>query len=195
MGDHMPGTDAPHAITLIGRLRIERYVWTLDQLVYELPYRTRVSCRREVRQNLLAAARETGTTHALRGIGDVTELAQQYLAAEYGTGPRAHWIAVAWVAALVPLVMMFIDGEEDKMAGAAIRAAAPHATGTFIVPGITMLQSATVYVFSNGQATVSGGAYSPAFYVLALAAIIVAGRLWRIRFRGKPSRPAQGVTA
>jgi hypothetical protein len=55
-----------------------------------------------------------------------------------------------------------------------------------------MLQSATVYVFSNGQDTVSGGAYSPAFYVLALAAIIVAGRLWRIRFRGKPSRPAQG---
>jgi hypothetical protein len=78
------------------------------------------------------------------------------------------------------------------MSQAAIRAVAPHATGIFTVPGISFLQHATVYTFSNGRASLSGGAWTPLFYVLWAAAVILAGRLWRARLKKRPAtRPGQ----
>jgi hypothetical protein len=179
----------PHAVTLIGRMRIERLVWALDQRLYDLPTRSRVAYRREVRQNLLTAAQEAGTTEALRRIGSSQALAREYLSAEYGDRPRHSWISAAVVAVLIPLLLMFIMGTETTENRAAITAVDPHATGTFIVPGITFLQSATTYTFSDGQYGMSGGAWTPACYVLMAAAIIVAGRLWRIRPRGRSAAP------
>jgi len=56
----------PTDVTLMDRLRIERVVWSLDQRLYDLPRRTRIERRRELRSNLLDAARDTGTSTALR---------------------------------------------------------------------------------------------------------------------------------
>ena len=67
-------SDMPHTVTWIDRLRIERVVWTLDQRLYDLPRRTRIETRREVRQNLLTGARDVGTTQALQNLGGSAEL-------------------------------------------------------------------------------------------------------------------------
>ncbi len=56
----------PQHITWIDRLRIERVVWALDQQLYDLPRASRIAKRREVRENLFAAAHDIGTTEALR---------------------------------------------------------------------------------------------------------------------------------
>ena len=46
----------------IDRLRIERVVWALDQRLYDLPRKSRIAKRREVRENLLTAAADIGTS-------------------------------------------------------------------------------------------------------------------------------------
>jgi hypothetical protein len=170
-----------HTVSLIGRLRIERLVWELDQRLWELPRRRRIDCRREVRQNLLAAAGETGVTAAMRGVGSAAELARGYKAAEYGDRPRPHWWAAGIAALLIAQLPLLIQGQVTTMNEAAIRAVDPHATGNFTVPGIVFLQHATVYTFSNGQAALSGGDLSPLFYIAWLASVILIGRLWRVR--------------
>ena len=45
-----------HALTWIDRLRIERAVWALDQRLYDLPRRSRIERRRELRGNLVTGA-------------------------------------------------------------------------------------------------------------------------------------------
>ena len=75
-------------ISFIDRTRIERMVWSLDQQLYDLPRRTRVAHRRELRGNLIAAAQDMGTSAALRDLGDASALADEYLKAELGAGPR-----------------------------------------------------------------------------------------------------------
>ena len=82
-----------HTVTWFDRLRIERVVWALDQRLYDLPRRTRIETRREVRQNLLTGARDVGTTQALRNLGGSAELAQEYLSAAFGSRPRHSWMA------------------------------------------------------------------------------------------------------
>jgi hypothetical protein len=180
----------PHTVTLIDRLRVERLVWELSQRLGELPRHKRVGYCREVRQNVLAAAAEAGAAEALRGVGSARTLARDYLTAEYGDGPRTHWVLAAFAAAGIAVLVMLVMGQENVTGEGAIRAVAPHATGTFTVPGITWLQHATVYTFNNGQATLSGGDWTPLFYALWAAAVILAGRLWRVRLRRRPaSRP------
>ena len=46
----------PTTCNLIDRMRIERVVWSLDQRLYDLPRKTRIERRRELRTNLLDAA-------------------------------------------------------------------------------------------------------------------------------------------
>ena len=45
-----------HRISWFERLRIEWVVWSLDQRLYDLPRRSRIEKRREVRANLITAA-------------------------------------------------------------------------------------------------------------------------------------------
>src|SRR5260221_12883040 len=73
-----------HAVNWFDRLRIERAVWSLDQRIYDLPRKSRIAKRREVRENLLAAAHDIGTAHALRHPGNSRELAAGYLSAVFG---------------------------------------------------------------------------------------------------------------
>src|SRR5204863_1033478 len=77
-----------HRLTWLDRLRIERVVWALDQRLYDVPRNSRIAHRREVRQNLLSAAQDVGTTAALRNIGTSAQLAAAYVAAEFGDRPR-----------------------------------------------------------------------------------------------------------
>jgi hypothetical protein len=74
----------PHRRTWFDRLRIERFVWTLDQQIYDLPRASRIGKRREVRDNLIAAAQDVGTTKALRRLGGSRSLAE---------GRRLPWFA------------------------------------------------------------------------------------------------------
>jgi hypothetical protein len=168
------------SVSWIDRIRIERLVWALDQRLYDLPYRSRIACRREVRQNLLAAARDVGTTQALRRLGHSQQLAEEYLTAQYGAHPRHSWTAAALAAVSATLLLNFFTGQAMSGSQAAITSVSPHVTGTFTVPGIYFLQHPIVYAFSNGHASVTGGDWTPASYALLLAAMILAGRLWRL---------------
>jgi hypothetical protein len=183
------------SLSWIDRIRIERLVWALDQRLYDLPYRSRIACRREVRQNLLAAARDVGTTQALRRLGSSYQLAREYLTAQYGAHPRHSWIAAAYAAGATPLLLNFFMSEQTSGNQAAITSASPHLTGTFTVPGISYLQHAIAYTVTDGHATFTGGSWTLTCYALWLAAAILAGRLWRLplswarRRDGTPAAP------
>lgn len=99
----------PHSISWLDRLRIERLVWTLDQQLYDLPRASRIVKRREVRDNLLVAAVDIGTSNAIRRLGGSRRLADQFLTAELGDGPRYSWVAAAWFAAVVPLLVNYLS--------------------------------------------------------------------------------------
>jgi hypothetical protein len=168
-----------HTVTWFDRLRIERVVWTLDQRLYDLPRRTRIETRQEVRQNLLTGARDVGTTQALRNLGGSAELANEYLSAAFGSGPRHSWMAAALFFVTVPLLgtSFFTDAANGFASG--ITAANPAANGTYTWGGISHLQSTVTYTFSDGHGTWTGGAFTPLFYILWIVATILVGRLWR----------------
>ena len=90
--------DMAHTVTWIDRLRIERVVWSLDQRLYDLPRKSRIAKRREVRENLVTAASDIGTADALRRLGSSQQLAAEYLSAEFGDDPRPYWVAAATFA-------------------------------------------------------------------------------------------------
>ena len=167
----------------IDRLRIERLVWALDQQLYDLPRAQRIATRREVRANLLEAARDLGVTEALRRVGGSRRLAEQYLVAEFGDGPRHSWIGAAYAAGLTPLLLNVFLGEAATGFRDGVTAADPHATGTYIWSGASWLQSATTYTFSDGAASGHGGAWTPLTYVVWAVITIGFGRLWRVRPR------------
>ena len=90
--------------SLTDRLRIERTVWTLDALLGDLPQRSRVAKRREMRANLAEAAADVGTVEAIRRLGPLRPLAGEYLAAEYGEGrPHPRWVAAIYWTVLAEL--------------------------------------------------------------------------------------------
>lgn len=171
----------PQSASWIDRIRIERLVWTLDQRIYDLPWRTRIARRREVRDNLLTAAADVGAGAALRRLGSSRELAQQYLAAEFGDGPRHSWIAAAVFLAGFPLLLNFVLSEATLGYQHAISAASPHATGIFTWSGISYLQHTVVYTFSDGHGSFTGGDWSLVSWALLAAGTVLAGRLWRLR--------------
>ena len=169
----------PHTLTWFDRLRIERFVWTLDQRIYDLPRASRIAKRREVRDNLVAAAQDVGTTKALRRLGGSRHLAEEFLRAQFGDRPRHSWIAAGYFAGLMPLVLNFFLSEAAEGYQHAITAAAPHATGTYTWGGISYLQTALTYTFTEGHGSQIGGAWTPLTYALWLVGTVLVGRLWR----------------
>jgi hypothetical protein len=183
----------PHRIGLLDRLRIERLVWALDQQIYDLPRRTRVATRREVRANLLEAAADVGTTAALGRVGGSRQLAEQYLQAEFGEGPRHSWVGAAYAAGTIPLLVNFFLGEARNAFLNGVTAADPHANGTYLWSGVSWLQTSVSATFTDGQVNTSGGSWTVLTYALWLTATVAAGRLWRLS-RRKPSfrvRPSE----
>jgi len=172
---------------MLDRLRIERLVWSLDQQLYDLPRAQRIGIRREVRANLIEAAHDVGVTEALRRVGGSRELAEQYLAAQFGDRPRPSWIGAAYGALLMPLLLDSFLGEAGQAFRDGVTAGVPHATGTYVWSGVTWLQSATTYTFTDGTATSSGGAWTPLTYLVLFAVMVGTGRLWRVRVRRRPA--------
>jgi hypothetical protein len=171
------------------RLRIERAVWTLDYRVQDLPRGTRIAKRRELRDNLRDAAAEVGARQAVTQLGDLRQLAWDYLAAEYGDrARRPSWAAAALCIAVVDLVALAVGSVGQAAFRAGATAADPHLTATLHWHGVRFLISDATVTFADGRATTVGGAWTPAVYVLLLGGAVVAGRLWRISVRGRRLR-------
>ncbi|MGF7236829.1 MAG: hypothetical protein ACQSGP_17975 [Frankia sp.] len=167
--------------TLTDRLRIERAVWTLDTYLADLPRRSRVAHRREVRANLRAAADDVGVTEALRRLGTPRRLAAGYLSAEYGESLlRPTWKTGAAGMLLAVILMTELVTAGQTAFGDGIRATNPHTTGTFHWHGFTYLNTDTTYTFVDGRYTTTGGAWTPLVYAGLAALLIVGGRLWRL---------------
>ena len=118
----------PHDVNLIDRLRIERVVWSLDQRLYDLPRKTRISRRRELRANLHEAAHDVGTATALRDVGDSGTLAAEYLEAELGPGPRHSWMAAGVFLLTTVLLLTSVLFDAADAFGDGILAGNPDAT-------------------------------------------------------------------
>jgi hypothetical protein len=169
----------PHTVTWIDRLRIERIVWMLDQRLYDLPRKSRIANRREVRENMLTAAHDIGTTDALKHLGNSRELAAAYLSAEFGEGLRVYWVAATTFAVTAVFLSTWILSEAASAFGSGIAAANPHATGTFSGSGIRYFQDAVTFTFVHGKGSYVGGALSPVSWAIWFIAIVLIGRLWR----------------
>jgi hypothetical protein len=169
-----------HAVTWLDRLRIERAVWALDQRLYDLPHKSRVAKRREVRANLLTASHDIGTIDALRNLGNSRQLAAEYLSAEFGDGPRPSWIAAVVFLLTGQLILTSVLNEAALAFGDGITAASPSATGTFTWRGIRYLQDTVTYTFVNGEGSYVGGAWTPLAWAIWIVATVLVGRLWRV---------------
>jgi hypothetical protein len=169
-----------HAVTWIDRLRIERVVWALDQRLYDLPRKSRIAKRREVRENLLTASHDIGTTAALRNLGNSRQLAAEYLSAEYGDGARPSWTAAVIFLLTGQLILTSVLSEAALAFGDGITATNPSATGTFTWRGIRYLQDTVTYTFVNGEGSYVGGAWTPFAWALWIVATVFVGRLWRV---------------
>jgi hypothetical protein len=169
-----------HSVSWFDRLRVERVVWSLDQRLYDLPRASRIATRREVRANLLTAARDVGTTEALRRIGSSSELAAGYLTAEFGDQPRPSWLAAALFLFTGMLVFTSILNEAALAFRDGILAADPTATGSYLWHGIPYLQTGVTVTLQAGQGSYTGGAMTPLAWVLWLGSAFLVGRLWRL---------------
>jgi len=170
----------PHMTTLFDRLRIERAVWMLDQRLYDLPRKSRIAKRREVRANLITAANDVGATTALRHLGNSRQLAAEYLSAEFGDEPRPSWMAAALFLFTGQLVLTSVLSDASFAYRDGIKAADPTATGRFVWHGIPYLQDAVTYTFANGSSNQVGGAWTPFAWAIWLVATVLVGRLWRV---------------
>jgi hypothetical protein len=170
----------PTNLTLLQRLRIEGRVWALDQQLYDLPRQQRIATRRDVRSNLVSAAQTVGTRAALANLGTTRELAEEYLTAQYGPGPRASWLGAAVFLMTTVLILTSILTDASNAFGDGLVATSPHATGTFTWSGISMLQTHVEYTVTNGSVESVGGALTPLAYVLLAIGTVAVGRLWRL---------------
>jgi hypothetical protein len=171
---------APHRLTILDRLRIERLVWTLDQRLYDLPRSSRIAKRREVRANLLEAAGDHGAGEALRRVGSSQALAREFLGAEFGDRPHHSWVGAGYFAALVPLFVIGGLSQVSNAYGQGLTAAHPGLSGTFTWSGVSYLQSPITFTVDQGNVTQAGGAWTPVVYILWVIGTVVSGRLWRL---------------
>ena len=77
-------------ISTLDRLRIERAVWSLDSRLQDLPWRSRVAKRRELRANLLDASADVGAPEALRRVGSIRGSRRSTSRSSTGTGRGAR---------------------------------------------------------------------------------------------------------
>ncbi|MEV4920482.1 hypothetical protein AB0K47_27200 [Streptomyces tirandamycinicus] len=169
-------------LPLADRLRIERTLWTLHSHLDDLPFRIKRARRREMRANLYAAAADVGTAEAVHRLGDLTTLAADYLAAEYGDrGPRpSYTMGAVWMIS-VHVVAGLVTQAGTAAFTAGVLAAEPRATGDFRWPGVPwFIDEATITLRGGEETAAVGGAWAPLVYLISVAALVVGGRLWRL---------------
>jgi hypothetical protein len=171
------------------RLRIERTVWAFDHRLQDLPRKSRVARRRELRDNLQSATEDVGAAAAVRQLGDRRQLAAGYLAAEYGDWqPRPSWTSAAAGAVLFYLLLTWLLEAGSSAFRSGVLTGQPGATGRFSWSGIPYLLDDVDFTFSNGLSTSVGGAWRPWAYVALVFVTILAGRLWRLLPGFAPAR-------
>ena len=170
----------PETLPLIDRLRIERVVWVLDQRLYDLPRKSRIAKRREVRENLQVAAADVGVGDAIHNLGNTQRLAAEYRAAEFGDDPRPAWMAAGVFLLTAQLFLTAFLAEAANAFGDGIKAANTAATGTFTWSGLGYVQDTVTYTFINGKGSSVGGAWTPFAWALWAIATVCVGRLWRV---------------
>jgi hypothetical protein len=160
------------------RIRIERAVWTFDSYLRNLPRKSRIAKRHELRVNLRAASADVGANEALRRLGNIRTMAAEYLVTEYG-GPGPSWIATAYfLFAAFYFMFWFLNARIDAFKAGAI-AANPHLTGTFHLTGVSYVFTNGKFIFTNGKVFEVGGTLLPLVYVGIFALAVLVGRLWR----------------
>lgn len=168
-------------LTWKDRLRVERAVWSFDHLLQDLPRKSRVAKRRELRDNLASATEDVGATAAVRQLGDLRQLAAGYLAAEYGDWqPRPSWTKAASAAIGFYVLLYWLLEAGSSAFRAGILSGQPGATGRFSWDGIPYLIDDLTVTFSNGASSSVGGAWRPGAYIAVVLVSILAGRLWRL---------------
>ena len=161
-----------NTLTWPDRLRPQRAVWASDRLLQDLPHRSRVAKRRELRDNLRSATQDVGAATAVRQLGDLRQLAAGHLTAEYGDlQPRPSWTRAAAAAVLYYFVLSWLLEVGSSAFRAGILTDQPRATGSFAWNGIPYLLDNVTFTFSNGVSTSVGGAWNP----LAYAGLLLVG--------------------
>jgi len=165
-------------LTWMDRMRIERAVWSLNSYLRNLPRKSRIAKRRELRVNLRAASADVGANEALRRLGNVHAMAVEFLATEYG-GPAPSWIVATYVLFIAYYFMVWIvNARIDAFKVGAI-AANPHLTGTFHLTGVAYVLRNDTFIFTNGRVTEIGGTLLPIVNLYIFALVVLVGRLWR----------------
>ena len=176
--------------SLIDRLRIERTVWTLDALLGDLPQRSRVAKRREMRANLAEAAADVGTVEAIRRLGPLRPLAGEYLAAEYGEGrPHPRWVAAIYWTVLAELTLTGITYIANHAFIAGVVAADHQVSGTFHWQGFKLLGLGGDFTSVDGINTAISGYFAAPFQIWVILALVLGGRLWRLLPPWRTQRP------
>jgi hypothetical protein len=170
----------PSLPALLDRLRIERVVWIVDRLVVELPGRSRRAIRRELRDNLRAAAAEVGAAQAVQRLGSLRRLANGYLDAEVGDyGPQPRWARGLLCAVVVEAMVIAVALIQNHAFVDGVVALAPHVDGTYgwsaLAPG---MPSGEVTLF-GGQARRFDMEFPFAILLYPAVAYVLGSRLWR----------------
>lgn len=170
-------------ISTLDRLRIERAVWSLDGRLQDLPRRSRVAKRRELRANLLDASADVGTPEALRRVGSIPRLAAEYLSVEYGHWTRRpHWLAmVAWLLLGYVVLALLLDVTSSAFVDGVL-AVNSQMNGPVVWSGVSHVLAPVTLTFADGAVTSRlGGAWEPPVYAVYLVGALLVGRVWRAR--------------
>jgi hypothetical protein len=158
-------------LNLLARVRLELYLQRLDYHLSDLPGWRRRRIRREIRDNLAAAAADIGPGRALANLGHPRVLAAGYVAAEGCRLPqyrKGAWWAVAVLAIYPAMVLLYAMGLSDGAEataglGASVRTSFLWAT-----------------VRANGGVKALSAAFSGYLLLVPpLLAFLLAGRVWR----------------
>ncbi len=142
-------------LTWFDRLRIERVVWTLDQRLYDLPRAARIAHRRELRQNLLTAARTSARAPPCATSARApssprptsppsSATARATRGSPRSSGPRRRCSSSPRSSPTPPTA-----------SPPASSPAIAHATGTFHWGGLSLLQNTVTCTAVDGHTTVS----------------------------------------
>jgi hypothetical protein len=163
------------------RVRIERVVQSVDFLTQDIPGRVRRSIRRELRANLWAAASRAGASEAIRQLGSLRQLAEGYLAAEYGGGRRRpRWMSGFLWAILCVILISAINIVNFVAFTAGVQAARPAADGAFTERVSPWVMGTVKVTYTHGTLHSLAVSLPELMLVYCVAALILGGRLWRL---------------
>lgn len=106
-------------------------------------------------------------------------LADAYLEAQLGAGPRPAWTAGALFVMTAAFVLTSVLFDAAKAFGDGILAGNPEASGTYHWSGIAHLQTDVTYMVIDGDHIFVGGSFSPLTWVLLALGFVLVGRVWR----------------